>query len=104
MSNGYDNELRGVLFKNKDKRPDKKDPDYRGHATIGGVEFWLDSWINEPKSGGDKFMAVKFKPKDVQPAPVAEQPYDWQKARESSKPAAVAAPAGAEPFNDDIPF
>lgn len=81
----YDNELRGVLFRNKDKRPEKKDADYRGKATVEGVDYWLDAWINEPKGGGDKFMAIKFKAKDAQPA---------------AKPEA----APAEPFNDAIPF
>jgi hypothetical protein len=84
----YDNELRGVLFKNKQKRPDKKDADYRGNATINGVEFWLDAWINEPKSGGDKFMSIKFKAKDVQPQ-------------------AAVTPAASTPqpeFDDPIPF
>jgi hypothetical protein len=84
----YDNELRGVLFRNKAKRPDKKDPDYRGRATVHGVEFWLDAWISEPQSGGEKFMSIKFKPKAA-PA-------------EKSKPKAAAAEVAS--FDDDIPF
>lgn len=83
----YDNELRGVLFKNKDKREGKKDADYRGNATVNGVDYWLDAWINEPKNGGDKFMAIKFKAKEAQAAP-AEKP----------------APASQPDFDDDIPF
>ena len=82
----YDNELRGVLFKNKAKREGKQDADYRGKATVGGVDYWLDAWINEPKAGGDKFMSIRFKAKDEQP----------------SKPAPAAA--AAEPFDDAIPF
>jgi hypothetical protein len=82
----YDNELKGVLFKNKDKRPDKKDADYRGNATIDGVEFWVDSWVNEAKSG-EKYMSLKFKPKEQQrQAPAAK------------------APAPESPFDDDLPF
>jgi hypothetical protein len=77
----YDNELKGVLFKNKDKRPDKKDADYRGNATINGIEYWVDSWVNDAKSG-EKYMALKFKAKDQQ-APAKAEP---------------------EPFSDDIPF
>jgi hypothetical protein len=83
----YDNELRGVLFRNKDKRPEKKDADYRGKATVSGVEYWLDAWINEPKAGGDKFMAIKFKAKDAQPNATPKQ-----------------AEPEPEPFNDQIPF
>ena len=85
----YDNELRGVLFRNKDKRPEKKDADYRGRATVNGVEFWLDAWINEPKSGGDKFMAIKFKAKDVQP---------------NAQPVPPAAAPIVPDFDDPIPF
>ena len=82
----YDNELRGALFKNKQKRPEKKDADYRGNATVGGVEYWLDAWINEPKGGGDKYMSIRFKAKDAQPN------------------AAPAAPEPQADFDDAIPF
>lgn len=80
----YDNSLRGVLFRNKDKRPDKRDPDYRGNAEVDGVEYWLDAWVNEPKKGGDKFLSLKFKMKErpATPAPIASEPA----------------------FDDDLPF
>jgi hypothetical protein len=82
----FDNELRGVLFRNKAKRPENKDPDYRGRATVNGVEFWLDAWISEPQGGGEKFMSIKFQPK----AAPAEKP--------------KAAAAAAADFDDEIPF
>jgi hypothetical protein len=78
----YDNELKGVLFKNKEKRPDKKDADYRGNATVGGVEYWLDAWINEPKGGGEKYMSLKLKAKQGDSKPKVEPP----------------------PFDDSVPF
>ena len=54
----------GSLFKN-DKREADTHPHYKGSAVINGVDYWLDSWINESKSG-DKYMSLKFKPKDQQ--------------------------------------
>lgn len=81
----YDNELRGVLFRNEHKREGKKDADYRGRATVNGTEYWLDAWVNDGKNG--KYMSIKFKEKDAQPAAPA--------------PAPAVQP---EPYNDDIPF
>ena len=80
----YDNNQRGVLFRNKEKRDGKKDADYRGNATVEGVEYWLDAWVNEPKSGGDKFLSVKFKAKEQQ----------------APKPTFAAEPE----FDDSLPF
>ena len=54
----------GSLFKNDRKESDTH-PDYKGPALIGGIEHWLDAWINET-SDGRKYMSVKFKPKDAQ--------------------------------------
>ena len=62
MSTTYDNELRGVSYRNDRKRPDKKDPDYTGKMTVSGVEYWLDSWINEAQDG-TKYMAHKLRAK-----------------------------------------
>ena len=45
----YDNERRGVLFKNQTTCDGKRDPDYRGRITIGGTEFWLDAWLETSK-------------------------------------------------------
>lgn len=59
----YDNNMRGVLFKNKDKEKENH-PDYKGSCEIDGREFWLSAWINTPKKGGDKFMSIAFKDKD----------------------------------------
>ncbi len=62
MTREFDNNMRGVLFKNKDKASDKH-PDYKGHCEIDGKQFWMDAWIKTPKAGGDKFMSVSLKPK-----------------------------------------
>jgi uncharacterized protein (DUF736 family) len=54
----------GSLFKNERKETDSH-PDYKGSALIGGVEHWLDAWINTAKDGS-KYMSLKMKPKDAQ--------------------------------------
>lgn len=62
MSKEYDNNMRGVLFKNKDKQSDKH-ADYRGNCEIDGKQMWVDAWIKESKKDGSKFMSLSFKPK-----------------------------------------
>lgn len=52
----------GGLFKN-DKKETDKHPDYRGSCFVGGVEYWISSWINKDKNG-NKYMSLKFNQKD----------------------------------------
>lgn len=85
----FDNNMRGVLFKNDEKRPDKKDPDYQGQAEIEGVEYWLSAWIQESKKG-NKFMSLRFNPKEER----------VQRKELEKLPSSTPTPA----FNDDIPF
>jgi hypothetical protein len=68
----------GILFRNHDKSGER-DRDYKGEATISGVEYWMSGWIKEGKKG--KFMTFSFKQKD-----------------------ALKEMAGAAPHSDDIPF
>jgi hypothetical protein len=76
----YDNS--GILFRNDEKEPSNaKDRDYKGEATINGVEYWMSGWIKEGRKG--KFMTFSFKPKDA--------------------PKAVATKSAAD-FNDESPF
>lgn len=65
-------ELSGVLFKN-DKKSEGKHPDYKGKAKIGGVEYWLASWIKDGANG--KFMSLAFTAKDA-PAEPESTPED----------------------------
>lgn len=58
----YDNELSGALFKNQRKSKETQ-PDYRGQATIGGVDYWLAAWIKKSKKGYT-YMSLAFTAKD----------------------------------------
>tara|TARA_R110000824_G_scaffold23317_2_gene83899 strand:+ start:1125 stop:1361 length:237 start_codon:yes stop_codon:yes gene_type:complete len=46
----YDNNNRGVLFKNDRKEKDSH-PDYRGNIEIEGKEFYIKGWKKESKKG-----------------------------------------------------
>ena len=90
MAKEYDNNLRGVLFRNDRKESDNH-PDYKGSAQIDGVEYWLSAWIKEGQKG--KFMSLSFKAKDgnaVAPS---------QRKAEQKKPAGSIGD-----MQDDIPF
>lgn len=58
----YDNELSGALFKNQ-RKSNEKQPDYRGQATIDGVDYRLAAWIKKSKRG-DTYMSLAFTEKD----------------------------------------
>lgn len=76
----------GVLFAN-DKKNSDRDPDGKGSATIGGIEYWVSSWVNRSKSG-HAYKTLRFTPKN--------QP----QSRQSPRPAPAAAPKPAEPPAD----
>jgi uncharacterized protein (DUF736 family) len=56
MSN-FDNNMRGVLFKNSEKRSEKS-PDYLGKIEIENVEYQLAAWINTSSKTGAKYMSL----------------------------------------------
>lgn len=60
----YDNEKKGVLFKNNDKTEDTH-PAYKGSAEIEGVQYWLSAWINKDKNGNN-YMSLSFQAKENQ--------------------------------------
>lgn len=39
----YDNNNRGAIWQNKEKQKDTH-PDFKGSATIEGIEFWVSAW------------------------------------------------------------
>ena len=84
----YDENNRGVLFKNHRKENDRH-PDYRGKINVDGVEKEISAWIKTSKKGG-KFMSI-----------AVSDPYHGSK-KAASKPA--PQPASDDPFGDEIPF
>lgn len=56
----------GSLFRNEKMREGKQDAEYTGSALIDGVEYYVNAWVNEIKSGekqGKKYFNMQFKPK-----------------------------------------
>jgi hypothetical protein len=83
----WDNNLRGVLFKEELKDKDGA-PDYKGSCEVGGIEYWISAWINTAKGTQRKFMSLKFRAKDMTSKSVQR--------RESAQ--------SGIPFDDEIPF
>ena len=71
MNQQYDNNNRGVLFKN-DKKEKDTHPDYKGTININGQEFWLSSWI-KVSNAGSRFMSLSVTSKDAQQAPTPDK-------------------------------
>lgn len=81
----YDNEKSGVLFRNKQKEPGSKHPDYTGKLQIDGKEWRLAAWVKEGAQG--KFFSLKVTDPNERQAPPKQ------------------APKGENDFDDgDIPF
>ena len=81
MSEQYDNELRGVLFKNNRRVKDSQ-PEYTGNCQIGNKEFWVSAWVKTSKDG-NKFFSMSYTEKDQAPVTATDSSVD---------------------VNDDIPF
>jgi len=92
MSQEYDNNLRGVLFKNDRKEKDTH-PDYKGQCEVDGEEFWISSWIKEGAKG--KYMTLSFTAKDQPKNPPAREPQ--RQSRQEQR-------GGFDSMDDDIPF
>jgi hypothetical protein len=92
-------DLSGSLFKNDRKESDTH-PDYKGSALIGGVDHWLDAWINTDRNG-NKYMALKFKPKEARHGNAGG--YSGDPATNRSGGIGGGAPAPVD-LDDDVPF
>lgn len=84
----FDPTNRGVLFKNDRKTKDTQ-PGYTGSLNVDGVEYFLDAWVKDGKSG--KFFSVSVKRKDKQQDAPARQ-------------ASSAPQSGGFDDMDDAPF
>lgn len=95
----FDNTNRGVLFKNDRKEAGDRKPEYTGSLNVDGVEFFLDAWLKDGKSG--KFMSVSVKRKDKQPQGAAPAP---RSPAAAPRQAPAAGGGGFDDMDDDIPF
>lgn len=87
MSN-YDDNNRAAIWGN-DKKETPKHPDFRGQATVDGVEYWVSAWKRGPDDN-PKAPALRM----------AFSPKDEQKRAQPEKP----EPQGGDAYMDDIPF
>ena len=83
-----DRDNNGALFTN-DRKEKENHPDYKGSATIGGVEYWVSGWIKQPSGKATKkWMSLAFEVKDAKYA-----------TKKESKPVGMT-----DDIDDDIPF
>lgn len=72
MTRTYDNS--GSLSRNE-RKEQPNHADYKGKATIAGVEYWISAWIKTGENG--KWLSLSFKPKEAQqPAPTTRRAKD----------------------------
>lgn len=88
----YDNEMRGVLFKN-DRRVegDDRSPNAKGECQINGVRYWVSAWTKTKRDGG-KYQQLRFERADDRHQPASAAPAPDQSAGYELPPV------------DDIPF
>ena len=56
----YDNNNKGVLFRNETATPENKQPYMSGSCEVNGVKLQLAAWMQESKTTGKKFLSLKF--------------------------------------------
>lgn len=107
----FNNEMRGALFLNKRRDPERNHPHKRGRCQIKGVSYYMDAWEKTGRDG-QPFMSISFKEITAQPGDSASDSQPRQEARPQPRTdhaaAARAAARGAPPpphdIDDDIPF
>lgn len=57
---------RGSIHKNQKLNNDKR-PDYRGRATVAGIDYYIAGWVQQGDFGGDYLSLVFTRPEDVPP-------------------------------------
>jgi hypothetical protein len=61
----------GSLFRNKDKRPDKRDPDLTGRIMLpDGTVHWFKAW-SKVTGAGDKWLSCQIGDRCQQQQPMA---------------------------------
>ena len=72
----FDDNNKGALFSNKERKKSDSDADYSGSLNVGGVEHWLSGWLKTSKAGA-KFLSLSVRPKEAQaPAAAPPPPFD----------------------------
>ena len=109
----YDNNLKGVLFKN-DKKQKETDPMYKGSTTINGQDYWVSAWVNKIKNGekaGQSYMSLSYTAKEQQQGGYQNQQNPtYQPSGNSGQFSQQVPPQVAQSFPDaevvdpDIPF
>lgn len=100
----YDNNMRGTLFHEKDKK-NANSPDYTGGVEIDGVKLRLAGWIKTSKSG-KRFLSLALSyPKDDEDGDRLCKISRVELEAAKRKAQAVAAEHGETVGDvDDIPF
>ena len=105
----YDNTNRGAIWKNENRRPDKKDPHFQGNINFStscphckqkvNIDHQLSAWKTEPEElkQNPKRPLMSF---SVRP----EQPKVPEKPSAQPQQASAPTPPAAQDVNDEIPF
>lgn len=56
-------ELKGLLFLNKQRMSDKS-PDYKGSVMVDGKIYYVSMWKRVGKESHEEFFSLSFKPKE----------------------------------------
>ena len=56
----YDNNNKGVLFRNETATPENKQPYFSGNCEVNGKKMQLAAWMQESNTTGKKFLSLKF--------------------------------------------
>ena len=56
----YDNNNKGVLFRNETSTPENKQPYFSGSCEVNGKKMQLAGWMKESEATGKKFFSLKF--------------------------------------------
>jgi len=62
----YDDELRGVLFPEQEKKSDRH-PDFTGKVTVDGVEYRIAAWKRRAKSTDKPFLSLTLSEYEATP-------------------------------------
>lgn len=97
----------GSIFKNDRKEKDTQ-PDGKGSALIGGVEYWVSSWTAQDKNG-NPYRKLAFTAKDAQPTQQRAPEPAYRKPSQDAAKARQAPPqrgnaGGFEDMDSDVPF